>query len=133
MSDTEQRLLVVPRSSTDPRQNNPLHVSLFPEDGPDQPRNQLDFTFLLSTCLDIFNARMAVKSVGQDLGLLQATDERLAMYGWLTNSGVKLVIVVDMEGRIVQQTGKSNTVPTGLRSSDLPPVREIVATSATID
>lgn len=76
---------------------------------------------------------MAVKSVGQDLGLLQATDERLAMYGWLTNSGVKLVIVVDMEGKIVQQTGKSNTVPTGLRSSDLPPVREIVATSVAID
>ncbi|CAD0097240.1 unnamed protein product, partial [Aureobasidium vineae] len=64
-----------------------------------QERSKLDFSFMLSTCLDIFEARLPEKNVGQDFGLLQAIDERLAMYGWLTNTGVKLVIIVDMEGR----------------------------------
>lgn len=76
---------------------------------------------MLSTCLDIFEARMPTKMVGQDFGLLQAIDERLAMYGWLTNTGVKFVIVVDMEGR-AQQEGK-NAAVLGLRNSDLTPVR----------
>ena len=76
---------------------------------------------MLSTCLDIFEARMPTKTVGQDFGLLQAIDERLAMYGWLTNTGVKLVIIIDMEGRLVQQQGK-NTATLGLKNSDLTPV-----------
>lgn len=78
---------------------------------------------MLSSCLDIFEARMPSKPVGQDFGLLQAIDERLAMYGWLTNTGVKFVIVVDMEGRTIepQSAGRSASV-IGLKSSDLNPV-----------
>lgn len=82
---------------------------------------------MLSTCLDIFEARMHTKTVGQDFGLLQAIDERLAMYGWLTNTGIKLVIIIDMEGRTVQQQGK-NTAILGLKNSDLTPVRDSSAT-----
>jgi hypothetical protein len=47
------------------------------------------------------------------------------MYGWLTNTGVKFVIVVDMEGKpAAAQDGKSNTV-IGLRDADLKPVSSL--------
>ena len=36
-----------------------------------------------------------------DYGLLHAVDERLASYGYETNTGVKFVAVVDMRGRRV--------------------------------
>lgn len=108
-------------------QNNPLHISLFPAEGEEQSsRNRLEFSFMLSTSLDIFEARMPTKPVGQDFGLLQAIDERLAMYGWLTNTGVKFVIVVDMCGRVVQPQGGKTMLPLGLKNSDLTPVRCIV-------
>ncbi|KAK8212937.1 hypothetical protein M8818_003102 [Zalaria obscura] len=109
------------------RHNNPLHISLFPAEGEQEPRNKLEFSFMLSTCLDIFEARMPTKMVGQDFGLLQAIDERLAMYGWLTNTGVKFVIVVDMEGR-AQQEGK-NAAVLGLRNSDLTPAFHALQTA----
>jgi trafficking protein particle complex subunit 2 len=67
-------------------------------------RTSLQFSLLLSSSLDIFEARArANASTGSglsgDLGLLQALDERLALYGFETNTGVKFVAVVDMKGR----------------------------------
>lgn len=104
------------------QKNNPLHISIFPAEGDKEERSKLDFSFMLSTCLDIFEARLPEKNVGQDFGLLQAIDERLAMYGWLTNTGVKLVIIVDMEGR-QSPANDSRTPPVlGLKNSDLTPV-----------
>lgn len=84
----------------------------------------LDFSFLINSCLDIFEIRQNNKSVDQDLGLLQAVDERLATYGWLTNTGVKFIIVVDMAGRPPAQDGdKKRGAPiVGLRDADLKPV-----------
>ena len=89
-------------------------------------------TFLLNTSLDVFHLRQNSKtSIDQDLGLLQAIDERLAMYGWLTNTGVKFVIMIDMAGRSVSEEAaetdrrgsKKGTGPIlGLRDSDLKPV-----------
>ena len=115
-------------------QNNPLHISLFPAEGEEQSsRNRLEFSFMLSTCLDIFEARLPTKPVGQDFGLLQAIDERLAMYGWLTNTGVKFVIVVDMSGRILQPQSGKTTLPTGLKNSDLTPVCAITPYSTQAD
>lgn len=38
--------------------------------------------------------------VSGDFGLLHAVDERLAAYGFETNTGVKFVAVVDMRGRV---------------------------------
>lgn len=38
-------------------------------------------------------------SLSGDYGLLHAVDERLAAYGYETNTGVKFVVVVDMRGR----------------------------------
>jgi hypothetical protein len=64
--------------------------------------------------------------VDQDFGLLQAVDERLAMYGWLTNTGVKFVIVVDMEGRPATALDSKASTAVGLRDSDLKPVSEIM-------
>lgn len=82
----------------------------------------MEFSFLLSSSLDIFEARLPHKTADQDFGLLQAVDERLAMYGWLTNTGVKFVIIVDMEGRPATADTKISAA-VGLRDADLKPVR----------
>ena len=79
-------------------------------------------TFLLSSSIDIFDARIRAKSIDQDCGLLQAVDERLAMYGWLTNTGTKFVIIVDVEGRPPAATDSSIATLPGLKDSDLKPV-----------
>jgi hypothetical protein len=65
---------------------------------------------------------MPQKTADQDFGLLQAIDERLAMYGWLTNTGVKFVTVVDMEGRQATANDPKANATIGLRDSDLKPV-----------
>ncbi|KAK8158766.1 Sedlin [Phyllosticta citrichinensis] len=98
------------------KHNNPLHISLFPPDA----RDALEFSFLLSSSLDVFEARLPHKTAEQDFGLLQAVDERLAMYGWMTNTGVKFVIAVDMEGRLAT-TNDPKTSIVGLRDADLKP------------
>ncbi|KAH7125365.1 Sedlin [Dendryphion nanum] len=107
------------------KHNNPLHISLFPA----EERAPLEFQFLLSSCLDIFEARLPYKTVDQDFGLLQAVDERLAMYGWLTNTGVKLVIVVDMEGRPATALDSKASTAIGLRDSDLKPAFRALQTA----
>ena len=104
------------------RHNNPLHIALFPAKGAghELQRDKLEFHFMLNSCLDIYEARMPSKGVGHDFGFLHALDERIAMYGWLTNTGVKLIIVVDMEGASAE--GMKVTAGLGLRNSDLTPV-----------
>ncbi|KAK1688785.1 Longin-like domain-containing protein [Colletotrichum godetiae] len=105
------------------RNNNPLHIQIFPSHNPSTNtfapiRTPLQFSLLLSSTLDIFELRhgnnnnstgggaaAAPGSTGTGLsgevGLLHAVDERLAAYGWETNTGVKIVVVVDMRGRRV--------------------------------
>lgn len=100
------------------RQNNPLHISLFPPG----ERPSLEFSFMLSSSLDIFEQRLPHKMADQDFGLLQAIDERLAMYGYLTNTGVKFVVIVDMEGRPATANDSKNPAAVGLRDSDVKPV-----------
>lgn len=104
------------------RNNNPLLISLFPASGSgyEAERDKLEYSFMLNSCLDIFEARMPTKGLTQDFGLLHALDERIAMYGWLTNTGVKIVIVVDMEGSPAE--GAKMAAGLGLRNSDLTPV-----------
>lgn len=46
------------------------------------------------------------------------------MYGWVTNTGVKLVIVVDMEGRPAASAGPGKAAILGLKDRDLAPVRD---------
>ena len=82
----------------------------------------MEFQFLLSSCLDIFEARLPHKTADQDFGLLQAVDEKLAMYGWLTNTGVKIVVVVDMEGRPANALDSKAATAVGLRDADMKPV-----------
>jgi hypothetical protein len=53
--------------------------------------------------------------------LLHAIDERLAAYGFETNTGVKFVVVVDMRGRVVGEgvgAGKGG-VSVGLREGEM--------------
>jgi hypothetical protein len=102
--------------------------------------------FLINSCLDIFALRASTStgtsSLTQDLGLLQAVDERLSCYGWQTNTGIKFVIVVDMMGRPpASGTSASPLSPTdekdkrklpavmGLRDADLRPAFRAVQTA----
>jgi hypothetical protein len=127
------QLLPKTREADALEQNNPLHISLFPP----STRSLLDFSFILSSTLDIFDARLSQKlqPVDQDFGLLEAVDENLACYGWLTNTGVKFVAVVDMVGRKAPLEGELGlkgraAVITGLRDSDLKPVSVVDSMSS---
>ncbi|KAJ5683194.1 hypothetical protein N7462_006359 [Penicillium macrosclerotiorum] len=98
--------------------DNPLHISLFPP----YDDASIKFSFLLNSCLDIFEIRRKQTSIDQDLGLLHAIDERLAAYGWLTTTGVKFLIVVDLFGQESAFGSKSaGPAVSGLRDSDLKP------------
>lgn len=111
--------------ATEPKQNNPLHTTLFPTSrdaasGQAIPlRTPLQFSLLLSSTLDIFASRARHATVSGtllsgDFGLLHAVDDRLAAYGWETNTGVKFVAVVDMRGRSLD-----SLVGKGLKTSSL--------------
>lgn len=67
--------------------------------------------------------RQKQTSVDQDLGLLHAVDERLAAYGWLTTTGVKLLVIVDVLGQPLPTTERTKgAAVAGLKDSDLKPV-----------
>jgi hypothetical protein len=105
---------------SDRLKDNPLHISLFPP----YLGSAIDFSFLLNSSLDIFEIRQKQTSVDQDLGLLQAVDERLASYGWITTTGLKFLIIVDLIGdqtsSVVNEVRGS--VRAGVREADLKPV-----------
>ncbi|KAI1501452.1 Longin-like domain-containing protein [Biscogniauxia marginata] len=96
------------------RHNNPLHITIFPSyDGSTHTlaplRTPLQFSLLLSSTLDVFEFRVrharaanstATGLISGDFGLLHAVDDRLACYGFETNTGVKFIAVVDMRGRV---------------------------------
>lgn len=106
---------------TNKSQNNPLHISIFPPHTTPYPlsssspkstppvheslRTPLQYSLLLSSTLDIFDARSrtsGAQNLTGDLGLLYAVDERLAAYGFETNTGVRFVVFVDARGRVVR-------------------------------
>ncbi|KAL9128003.1 MAG: hypothetical protein Q9217_003229 [Psora testacea] len=81
------------------KHDNPLHVSLFPPYEA-QKTGLLEFSFLLNASLDIFDARCRDHNrVDQDLGMLQAIDDRLSIWGWQTGTRTRFAIVVDMWGK----------------------------------
>jgi hypothetical protein len=55
------------------------------------------------------------------------------MYGWLTTTGVKIVIVVDMEGRPATALDSKAATAVGLRDSDLKPVRFYMSTNKAVN
>ncbi|TQV92086.1 Longin-like protein [Cordyceps javanica] len=86
-------------------------------------RTPLEFSLLLSSTVDVFELRAKHSAAANaaaggggshghgpglsltgDAGLLHAVDDRLAAYGFETNTGVRLVCVVDMRGRRVDGT-----------------------------
>jgi len=108
------------------KNNNPLHVPLFPSAPLNAPlRTPLQFSLLLASTLDIFESRSKSNAssgggLSGDFGLLHAIDERLAAYGFETNTGVKFVVVVDMRGRIVGESGGAKGGPSvGLREGEM--------------
>ncbi|KAG9234383.1 Longin-like domain-containing protein [Amylocarpus encephaloides] len=108
------------------KNNNPLHISIFPSDPTNLPiRTSVQFSLVLSSTLDIFEARSKVNltsggGLSGDYGLLHAIDERLAAYGFETNTGVKFVVVVDMRGRGIGEIGKGmGSSGLGLREGEM--------------
>jgi trafficking protein particle complex subunit 2 len=110
-------------------QDEPLHISLFPP----HESQELDMSFILNSSLDIFAIRTRANTLNQDLGLLQAIDERLAAYGWLTNTNIKFVIVVDMSGRPAPTASPDDKrkppAIVGLRDAELKPAFRAVQTA----
>ncbi|KAA8901388.1 hypothetical protein FN846DRAFT_899643 [Sphaerosporella brunnea] len=50
----------------------------------------------LNATLDVFSSRLPMKTNGDsDFGMLYAVDDTCALYGWLTNTGVKIVVAVE--------------------------------------
>lgn len=93
-------------------------MTLFPAD----TRDAVDFEFHLTSCLDIFAARTSTKTADHDLGLLQAVDDQLSLYGWLTNTGIKFIVAVDMEGRMASSEREArNSAFLGIKAADLRP------------
>ena len=87
-------------------------------------------SFILNSSLDIFDIRTRAKTLDQDLGLLHALDERLAAYGWLTNTGIKFIIIVDMMGRPSEDADSRKIQPVvGLRDAELKPAFRAVQTA----
>ncbi|KAI1646284.1 snare-like protein [Daldinia loculata] len=132
------------------RNNNPLHITIFPSYDPASNtraplRTPLQFSLLLSSTLDIFETRArragtaptagatatattatttTTPILSGDFGLLHAVDERLAAYGFETNTGVKFVAVVDMRGRVAGGGGGAGSAGiirggVGLRETEL--------------
>ncbi|POR33189.1 Trafficking protein particle complex subunit 2-like protein [Tolypocladium paradoxum] len=115
------------------RNNNPLHISVFPSHDPSANalapiRTPLQFSLLLSSVIDVFDLRAkhnAAAGVGLsgDVGLLHAVDDRLAAYGFETNTGVRFVCVVDMRGRHVDAAAAAaRPAGAGLRDAEVKPV-----------
>ncbi|KAE8348099.1 Sedlin [Aspergillus coremiiformis] len=107
--------------------DNPLHISLFPP----YLSSTIEFSFLLNSCLDIFEIQQKQTSVDQDLGLLHAIDERLAAYGWLTTTGVKLLVIIDLIGQSTPNDteNQKGSGRTGLKNPDLKPVFRALQTA----
>ena len=94
-------------------------------------RTPLQFSLLLSSTIDVFELRAkanAASGVGLsgDVGLLHAVDDRLAAYGFETNTGVRMVCVVDMRGRRVDGPAARAA---GLRDAELKPVFRAMQTA----
>ncbi|PKS07498.1 hypothetical protein jhhlp_006692 [Lomentospora prolificans] len=103
------------------RNNNPLHTTIL-----SPIRTPLQFSLLLSSTIDIFEMRAkssatssssASPNLTGELGLLHAVDDRLAAYGFETNTGVRFVVVVDV--RAGEEGTRSGV---GLRDADVRPV-----------
>ncbi|KAK6584053.1 hypothetical protein PZA11_003783 [Diplocarpon coronariae] len=109
------------------KNNNPLHISIFPSAPSNTPlRTPIQYSLLLSSTLDIFEARSKINTnsgggLSGDFGLLHAVDERLAAYGFETNTGVRFVAIVDMRGRAIAGGGReaSTTGGLGLREGEM--------------
>ncbi len=96
-------------------------------------RTPLQFALILSSTLDVFELRSrqnqaAGVGLTGDFGLLHAVDDRLAAYGFETNTGTRFVVVVDMRGRRLDGAAagladkRTAGVATGLREGEMRPV-----------
>ena len=65
---------------------------------------------------------MLKRPADHDFGLLHAVDDQLSLYGWLTNTGIKFIIAIDMEGRpAISEKEARNSTLLGIRDADLRP------------
>ncbi|RPA77637.1 snare-like protein [Ascobolus immersus RN42] len=99
--------------------SSPLFLSLYPIAQSSNTSLLLTRSFQVHSTLDIFEARLPTKSADADFGLLYAVDENLALYGWLTNTGVRIVVGVDF-GEV--EGGQERERGMGVHEGELKPV-----------
>ncbi|KAF3936492.1 hypothetical protein ABW19_dt0210049 [Dactylella cylindrospora] len=112
------------------KQNNPvyIHNSRLPLPST-SITTSLDLHLLLHSTLDVFEARLPQKTADQDFGLLFAIDERLAAYGWMTNTGVKFVVIVDQGvSNSSALSSRGGGLGGAIREADLKPVFKSIHT-----
>ncbi|KAI8884584.1 Sedlin [Backusella circina FSU 941] len=75
-----------------PERNNPLYIKNFSNSHPD-----LKYHYIAHTSIDVIEERVSngPKNLDLYLGLLYAMED-LAVYGYITNTRVKLVVVVSV-------------------------------------
>ncbi|CAO1600822.1 MAG: hypothetical protein LQ349_008087 [Xanthoria aureola] len=106
------------------KHDNPLHIAIFEPHSAAESAH-LEFSFLLNASLDIFELRASDRNrVDQDLGMLQAIDERLSTWGWQTGTGTKFAVIVDMWGK----QGRPST-GSAIKGEDLKPVFKALQTA----
>ncbi|ORZ02356.1 Sedlin [Syncephalastrum racemosum] len=80
------------------KQNNPLYIKNFSKTHPD-----LKYHYIAHTSIDVIEERVAngPKNLELYLGLLYAMED-LAVYGFMTNTRVKFVVVVSVTDGIIR-------------------------------
>lgn len=65
----------------------------------------------------MFEARTRDRNrVDQDLGMLQAIDERLSIWGWQTGTGTKFAVVIDAWGKGGERASMTDSGVRGLKA-----------------
>ncbi|KAJ8659172.1 hypothetical protein O0I10_005211 [Lichtheimia ornata] len=80
------------------KQNNPLYIKNFSNTHPD-----LKYHYIAHTSIDVIEERVASgpKNLDSYLGLLYAMED-LAVYGYITNTRVKFIVVVSVTDGIIR-------------------------------
>ncbi|RUP51281.1 trafficking protein particle complex 2 [Jimgerdemannia flammicorona] len=85
------------------KQNNPLYIKNFSTTHPD-----LKYHYIAHTSIDVIEERVTqIKTPDVYLGLLYAMED-LAVYGYMTNTRVKFIIVVSVPDAVIKDADMKN-------------------------
>ncbi|CAG8445925.1 6164_t:CDS:2 [Scutellospora calospora] len=86
------------------KMNNPLYIKNFSTTHPD-----LKYHYIAHTSVDVIEERVSTSPEASDtyLGLLYAMED-LAVYGYLTNTRVKFVVVLSVPDAVIKNSDMKN-------------------------